>query len=153
MNSDNLFDRLGSVLKDYIDDEDLQKQNRTQAARSKSGSEEEPNTSTDKKTFTYQGPKSRIEKNKSEQTARARGIVYKAPPMQLIEDFRVLGFTAFTDFQNCKKRYKRLLHSYHPDKYEADPKKQKSALDATVRLHKAFKNIEAWFNRNNGQQF
>ena len=170
MQNDNLFDRLGSVLKDYIDDENLQRQNRAKTAEDggrKSAQAEnacgtiKAETKTDSKTDTsgtdkaapkeagntkaYSDGKSRSETKHFGQKSRTRGIVYKALSAPLIEDFNILGLSPTADFQTCKKRYKQLLHLYHPDKYGAGTKEQEKANALTMKIHQAFKNIERYF--------
>ena len=171
MQNDNLFDRLGSVLKDYIDDEDLQRQNRAKTAEEdgrksaqaenadgtvdadEAGTESKTDTSaTDKaaskdagSTKAYSDGKNRSEPKHFGQKSRTRGIVYKALSAPLIEDFNILGLSPTADFQTCKKRYKQLLHLYHPDKYEAGTKEQEKANALTMKIHQAFKNVEQYF--------
>ncbi|WP_428768296.1 J domain-containing protein [Treponema sp. HNW] len=161
---ENLFDRLGSVLKDYIDDENLQKQNDLQrqnrAAADEGGNKQaEPESAG---AYTANAPSGAAEaahgkKNKSSaekkhsgqsgQKSRARGIVYKALSAALIEDFTILGLSPDADFQTCKKRYKQLLHLYHPDKYGNGTRKQEEASALTMRIHQAFKNVEKFKTR------
>ncbi|MGP1523237.1 MAG: DnaJ domain-containing protein [Treponema sp.] len=170
MQNDNLFDRLGSVLKDYIDDEDLQRQNRAKTAEkdgsksaqaenaadkidAKAGAESKTDTSaTDKaaskdagSTKAYSNGKNRSEPKHFGQKSRAYGIVYKALNAPLIEDFNILGLSPTADFQTCKKRYKQLLHLYHPDKYGTGTKEQEKANALTMKIHQAFKKIERYF--------
>ncbi len=170
MQNDNLFDRLGSFLKDYIDDEDLQRQNRAKTAEDRrrksaqaenaagkidaeAGAESKTDASdTDKaaskdagSTKAYSDGKSRSETKHFGQKSRAYGIVYKALSAPLVEDFNILGLSPTADFQTCKKRYKQLLHLYHPDKYGAGTKEQEKANALTMKIHQAFKNIERYF--------
>ena len=171
MQNDNLFDRLGSVLKDYIDDEDLQRQNRAKTAEEdgrksaqaenaggtvdtdEAGTESKTDTSgTDKadskdagSTKSYSDSKTRSGTKHFGQKSRTRGIVYKALSVPLIEDFNILGLSPTADFQTCKKRYKQLLHLYHPDKYGTGTKEQEKANALTMKIHQAFKKIERYF--------
>ena len=151
MQNDNLFDRLGAVLKDYIDDENLQRQNRAKTAEDggrKSAQAENAGGTIDAKagsTKAYSNGKSRNKTKHFGQKSRTRGIVYKALNAPLIEDFNILGLSPTADFQTCKKRYKQLLHLYHPDKYGAGTKEQEKANALTMKIHQAFKNIEQYF--------
>ena len=140
MASDNLFDRLGSVLKDYIDDEDLQRKNRTKADAKDTDRAETRSEGKTRSRENHSGQRGR-----PGQKSRTRGIVYKALPAALIEDFTILGLSPDADFQTCKKRYKKLLHLYHPDKYETGTPEQEKANALTMRIHQAFKNIEGYF--------
>lgn len=151
MGSDNLFDRLGTVLKDYIADT----VEAAADADSKTGTSDMNKTAAkdaggDKPSSGESG-KNRIGQNHSGQKgrpgqkSRARGIVYKALSAPLIEDFTILGLFPDADFQSCKKRYKQLLHLYHPDKYGDGTREQDEASALTMRIHQAFKNIEGYF--------
>ena len=158
---ENLFERFGTVLKDYIDDEGFQNAHRAQTARVHQSQENKDGA---KGTDTHEeaayktsggenGTKNMHGTVHSETERRfsgkkARGFVYKAVPARLLEDFKTLGFASPADFSSCKKRYKNLLQKYHPDKYALSAEEQKKAADITIKIHGAFKNIEQWFKEN-----
>lgn len=62
-------------------------------------------------------------------------------------DFFVLSYT--TSFDECKKRYKKLIKAYHPDKHNSDPIKHKNASLHTAKLNEAFTKIKSWFESKN----
>lgn len=158
---ENLFERFGSVLKDYIEDEGFQNAHRAQTAhahRSQKNKDEAKGTDTHKEAaYKTSGGENgtknmhgsvHTETEKRFTGKKARGLVYKAVPARLLEDFTTLGFASPADFSSCKKRYKNLLQKYHPDKYASSAEEQKKAADITIKIHGAFKNIEQWFKQN-----
>lgn len=62
-------------------------------------------------------------------------------------DFFVLSYTA--SFDECKKRYKKLIKAYHPDKHNQDPIKHQNASLHTAKLNEAFAKIKNWFETKN----
>ena len=148
---ENLFERFGSVLKDYIDDEDFQNAHRARNAAATQHTSAQKNKETAHKVPNGEnGTKNthgniHTEEEKRFTGKKARGFVYKTVPARLLEDFKTLGFASPTDFSSCKKRYKNLLQKYHPDKYASSAEEQKKAVDITIKIHGAFKNIEQWF--------
>ncbi len=62
-------------------------------------------------------------------------------------DFFVLSYTA--SFDECKKRYKKLIKAYHPDKHNSDPVKHKNASLHTAKLNEAFAKLKSWFETKN----
>lgn len=147
--TDNLFDRLGTVLKDYIADTveaaaDADSKTGT-SDMNKTASKDAGSDKSSSKTKNRIGQNRSGQKGRPGQKSRARGIVYKALSAPLIEDFTILGLSPDADFQSCKKRYKQLLHLYHPDKYGDGTREQDEASALTMKIHQAFKNIEGYF--------
>ena len=138
---ENLFERFGSVLKDYIDDEGFQNAHRAQTARVHQSQENKDGA---KGTDTHEEAAHKVPGGENGRK-NMHGTVYKTVPARLLEDFRTLGFASPADFSSCKKRYKNLLQKYHPDKYASSAEEQKKAADITIKIHGAFKNIEQWF--------
>lgn len=133
---DNLFDRFGSVLKDYIDDTELQKQNRAHKTKPADGKPETEQNKTQSK--------EKVQQRRSRQSFEQ----HTAVPAYLFEDFKRLGLNALSgenSLENCKKAYKKLLHKYHPDKNALKIQSQYTAGEMTKALNTSFKRIEQWF--------
>ena len=133
---DNLFDRFGSVLKDYIDDTELQKQNRAHKTKPADGKPETEQNKTQSK--------EKVQQHRSRQSFEQ----HTAVPAYLFEDFKRLGLNAASgenSLENCKKAYKKLLHKYHPDKNALKIQSQYTASEMTKALNTSFKRIEQWF--------
>lgn len=136
---DNLFDRFGSVLKDYIDDTELQKQNRAHKPKSADGKPETEQNKTQSKEKTQQ---------QQQHHRRQSFRQHTAVPAYLFDDFKRLGLNILNDeisLENCKKAYKKLLHKYHPDKNALKVQSQYTASEMTKALNSSFKRIEQWF--------
>lgn len=137
---DNLFDRFGSVLKDYIDDTELQKQNRAHKTKPADG---KPKTEQNKKQS-----KEKVQQQQQQRRSRQSFEQHTAVPAYLFEDFKRLGLNAASgenSLENCKKAYKKLLHKYHPDKNALKIQSQYTASEMTKALNTSFKRIEQWF--------
>ena len=74
---DNLFDRFGSVLKDYIDDTELQKQNRAHKKKPADGKPETEQNKTQSK--------EKVQQRRSRQSFEQ----HTAVPAYLFEDFHL----------------------------------------------------------------
>lgn len=175
MNS--LFDRLGDMLKDYIEnDQDIfskpsdKKESREEVVDeidaepentepvSNKGTEQY-NTNTikpdsqqasqaQKKTFTFN-------KKNQQQTFTKKPEpdykIYKAPkivPPQVRKDFDFFGLPLSAGIDDCKDVYKKLLKVYHPDKHSSDPKKLKTATEYSARVNTAYKRLIDWIKQN-----
>ena len=137
---DNLFDRFGSVLKNYKDDTELQKQNRAHKKKPADGKPETEQNKTQSKEKVQQQQQQRRSRQSFEQ--------HTAVPAYLFEDFKRLGLNAASgenSLENCKKAYKKLLHKYHPDKNALKIQSQYTASEMTKALNTSFKRIEQWF--------
>lgn len=135
---DNLFDRFGSVLKDYIDDTELQKQNRAHKKKPADGKAETEQNKT----------QSKEKEQQQQRRSRQSFEQHTAVPAYLFEDFKRLGLNAASgenSLENCKKAYKKLLHKYHPDKNALKIQSQYTASEMTKALNTSFKHIEQWF--------
>lgn len=138
---DNLFDRFGSVLKDYIDDTELQKQNRAHKTKPADGKPETKQNKTQSKEKVQQ-------QQQQQRRSRQSFEQHTAVPAYLFEDFKRLGLNAASgenSLENCKKAYKKLLHKYHPDKNALKIQSQYTASEMTKALNTSFKRIEQWF--------
>ena len=56
--------------------------------------------------------------------------------------YEVLELPYGSDFQEVKKAYRRLLKKYHPDLFQGDEKKQKTAQKVTEEINEAYTYFE-----------
>lgn len=178
MNS--LFDRLGDMLKDYIeDDQDIfskpfdydtaeesesssdtdtvNTDNRTQTSEPDTADNNKTNSNytsqTKRKTFTFNTQNQ--QHSSFTKKADKDYTIYKAPkpvPLQIRKDFDFLGLPTTANLEDCKSVYKKLLKVYHPDKHSADPKKLKTATEYSARVNTAFKRLTDWFRSADKQR-
>jgi DnaJ-domain-containing protein 1 len=69
---------------------------------------------------------------------------WKLPPENLRADFAELGVDFGADEETCKAARKRLLKTYHPDRYAGDEAGAKKAAARAVRINVAYDNISRW---------
>lgn len=135
----NMFDRFGSILKSYIDDEYAHTNRHSKATK----------TSREKKSFND------TDSCSNEQFASAKNYTYNAGegsahrlivPRELLVDFTRLGLTSSATLEVCKKNHKRLMIKYHPDKHAANPFALIHAHEISARINMSFQRICKWFS-------
>lgn len=170
-----MFDRLGSLLSDYLDNEDTEQDifsntKTTKNKQEKSNQEftqEEQNTSNkeNKKEYSNKTEQTQNTKNQNNQnktfkfdTGKQQKEKYTREnehyftkksivySQQLIQDFTTLCVPVGSSLEKCKSSYKNLLRKYHPDKHTDNLKDQKDATEITAKINTAFNNIKGWYS-------
>ena len=59
--------------------------------------------------------------------------------------YKILELEYGSDFNSIKKAYKRLLKKYHPDLFQNQPEKIKSAQEVTRQINEAYTYFERKF--------
>lgn len=59
--------------------------------------------------------------------------------------YKVLELEYGSDFNQIKKAYRRLLKKYHPDLYQTDAEKLKTAQEVTKQINEAYTYFERKF--------
>ncbi len=62
-------------------------------------------------------------------------------PQAAAQDYRNLELPPGTDFATVKQAYRRLMRTYHPDRYAHDPERQRVATEISARLNASFNRI------------
>jgi DnaJ-domain-containing protein 1 len=65
-------------------------------------------------------------------------------PESLRNDFAELGLPFGAPAEECKRAYKKLLKIHHPDRHAGHPGNFKKATEKTVRINAAWDRIEKW---------
>lgn len=65
-------------------------------------------------------------------------------PEGLRADFQELGVPFGADAAACKAAYKRLLKIHHPDRHAGHPGNMKKATEKSARINASFRRIEEW---------
>ncbi len=65
----------------------------------------------------------------------------KANPKERIY-YHTLGLEEGVSFEQIKTAYKKLMKAYHPDRHQADPKKQKWAVEQSQKVNEAYAYLE-----------
>ena len=62
-------------------------------------------------------------------------------PQAAAQDYRNLELEPGTDFATVKQAYRRLMRTYHPDRYAHDPERQRVATEISAKLNASFNRI------------
>jgi len=150
---DKFFDRLGEVLKNFLDEDSDRLFGTRQARRpwsdpdldaaydeleeflnSERGEHKKSyawsDTHTNTEGFSYQGAK--------------RPSSKPSIPESLRKDFEELGLPFGASEEACKAAYKRLLKIHHPDRHAGHPENMKKATEKSSRINAAYQRIETW---------
>ena len=65
-------------------------------------------------------------------------------PDEIRADFAELGLSPQASPEECKAVYKKLLKKHHPDRHAADSEALKKATEKTARVNTAYKRILEW---------
>lgn len=79
-----------------------------------------------------------------EARSRARPRAPSGPPPKLSMAYKVLGLPPNAPFDQVKKTYKHLLKQHHPDRHGSTPDGQKKATETSARINDAYRIIETW---------
>src|SRR5574344_2155569 len=105
-----MFDRLGSILKSYI--------NENKDTYSDYRNYEAGRNSKEKKNKWNVSPTSTSE---TSQNTTKKSKIIRFVPAELYQDFIRLGVPVNSDFPTCKAAHKKLLLKYHPDRHANNP--------------------------------
>jgi len=148
---DQLFDRLGDLLKSWMQTED--KNSPFSEPHKRSGDPFLDDAMEELNAFLEddRDTQARLERERlyrmwmeEEAHARARPKTQSGPPAKLSAAYKVLGLTLNAPFDQVRKAYKQLLKQHHPDKHGSAPDAQKKATETSARINDAYRIIETW---------
>ena len=143
-----IWDRLGSVIKSYLNDS-----NEAGFTRSSPKRQGDPdlNAAYEELDDFLKGndgkSKSKVWDDEKEKTAEKKRPV----PEEIRRDFAELGLTPEASAEECKEAYKKLLKIHHPDRHANHEGNLKKATEKTARVNASYDRLEVWF-RNFRQQ-
>jgi DnaJ-domain-containing protein 1 len=143
---DKFFDRLGEVLKNFLDEDSDQLFGTRQARRPFSDPdldaaydelEEFLNSGKggQQKSYAWSDTHTNTEKKASSKPSI---------PESLRKDFDELELPFGASEEECKAAYKRLLKIHHPDRHAGHPGNMKKATEKSSRINAAYQRIETW---------
>ncbi|MDR2134588.1 MAG: J domain-containing protein [Treponema sp.] len=145
-----IWDRLGGVIKSYLDDRDSGIFGHKKG-RFPSGDPDLDAAFEELNDFLEHGRAedasggSRGDAGQAGGTGpRGGGRRPSAPPAELRPDFAELGIPFGASAGECKAAYKKLLKIHHPDRHAGHEGNFKKATEKTVRINAAFDRIERW---------
>jgi DnaJ-class molecular chaperone len=139
-----LLDRLGNVIKSYLNDED--KRIFGSSGGYSSSGDPDLHAAFDELNDYLNWRNTDGEHNRNER-GRHTG---KAIPEELQPDFAELGVAFGAPADECKAAYKRLLKIHHPDRHAGHAGNFKKATDKSARINAAYDRIEKWRRNNSG---
>ncbi|GHV18681.1 hypothetical protein FACS189493_8220 [Spirochaetia bacterium] len=151
-----IFDRIGDVLKSYINDADEPLFGKPRQ-RQHSG-DPDLDAAFDELDDFLGGPGKRASKDTSGDDpfadlggGRASGSGTagrsgsgRPVPAELRGDFDELGVAFGASAEDCKTAYKKLLKIHHPDRHAGHPGNMKKATEKSARINAAYDRIEKW---------
>jgi DnaJ-class molecular chaperone len=139
-----IWDRLGNLIKSYLNDEDA----RLFGGRSASGDPDLDAAFEELNDYLDGRAAGRAGDAPAEDSAPAGGPAggrYAKPvPEALRPDFAELGVPFGASAEECKAAYKKLLKIHHPDRHAGHEGNFKKATARTARINAAYDRIERW---------
>jgi DnaJ-domain-containing protein 1 len=132
---DNFFDRLGELLRGLFSEAGEE----TASAEGQRRSARDPDLEEAWKELDEYLRTGRD----APRSAGARPRSRRAPDESLRADYANLEVPFGADMEEVKRSYKSLVLRYHPDRFAADPEKQKVALEITKKINQSFERIRA----------
>jgi DnaJ-domain-containing protein 1 len=141
-----ILDRLGSVIKSYINDDSDRLFGKNSA---KKRSDPDLNAAYEELDDFLRGkeaPSSFAGKSEreTEKQKKARPV-----PLEIRLDFAELGLTPDATAEECKEAYKKLLKIHHPDHHAKHDENMKKATDKAARVNAAYDRLVIWFRVQN----
>ena len=133
-----IWDRLGNVLKSYINDGIDKKDEKP--FRKKTYDDDYDAAYDELESFLRGEKPEDGEKKSGEKTGQRIHI-----PAELKNDFAELGLPPDATRAECKEAYKRLLKIHHPDRHSGNPEKMLTATEKSARINASYDRLEKWF--------
>lgn len=140
---DQIFDRLGNLLRSLFQDEDAPVSEGTRRASSMDPDLDEAWEELDE--FLKTGKDSGASKGANQQYQQYRKSTGSASragiPDELKRDYANLEVAPNADTATVRKAYHKLIRQYHPDRFAHDPEKQKQATEITQKINQSYQRI------------
>jgi len=137
---DQIFDRLGNLLRSLFQDEEAPVSEGTRRTSSmdpdldEAWEELDEFLKTGKDSGASRGANQQYQYRKS--TTSGSGI-----PDELKRDYANLEVAPNADAATVRKAYHKLIRQYHPDRFAHDPEKQKHATEITQKINQSYQRI------------
>jgi DnaJ-class molecular chaperone len=148
-----IFDRLGDVIKSYLNDEDGRLFGAPRERERRSGDPDLDAAWDEVNDYLKGGQRAKVNEDgdmgggesrggwtDSRQAGRAAARV----PEELRPDFAELGLAFGASEEDCKAAYKRLLKLHHPDRHAGHEGNMRKATEKSSRINAAYDRIEKW---------
>jgi DnaJ-domain-containing protein 1 len=136
-----IWDRLGSVLKSYINDGVDHLNKEKPFGRSH---DDDYNAAYEELEGFLKGEKADSGTEARPNADSRRQHRNRSVPSELKADFAELGLTPEATEEECKEAYKKLLKTHHPDRHSNNPELIKNATEKSARINAAYDRLEKW---------
>jgi len=137
-----IWDRLGRVVKSYINDESEKLFGKNSAKRH---SDPDLNAAYEELDGFLHGKEEPSSfKSETEKPKKAKVV-----PEEIRRDLTELGLTPDATAEECKETYKRLLKIHHPDRYSDNDENMKKATEKAAKVNAAYDRLVIWFRVQN----
>ena len=139
-----ILDRLGTVLKSYIND-GTEKISGSDRRSRRPWEDDDLNAAYEElDDFLREGKSSGGNSNNTgSRTSAKKSSRYVTPEVKA--DFAELGLTTDASLDDCKNAYKKLLKIHHPDRHGHDTELTKKATEKTAKINAAYDRLVKWF--------
>ena len=144
---DQIFDRLGNLLRSLFQEEDAP---RTEGARRASGDPDLETAWEELDEFLRTG-ENRAGSDSRQSYGRASSSSYRPStgpspglPEEIRRDYANLEVPVTADMETVRKAYHKLIRQYHPDHFAANPKKLKDATEITQKINQSYQRIKKY---------
>ena len=138
-----IWDRLGSVIKSYINDES----DKLFGNRSKWRTDPDLHAAYEELDDYLDGKGNSKKSSDSKEAYNQKKP--KQVPEEIRQDFAELGLTPDATAEECKEAYKKLLNIHHPDRHAKHDENMKKATDKAARVNAAYDRLVVWFRVQN----
>jgi DnaJ-domain-containing protein 1 len=138
-----IWERLGNVLKSYINDGAERIFGEDRPVRHHEDGDDDYEAAYNELNDFLKGDTPKGREKPRDEYNNARSV-----PLELRADFAALGLSPGASKEECKEAYKKLLKIHHPDRYGRDPEAFKKATEKTSRINAAYDSLEKWFKTN-----
>jgi hypothetical protein len=142
-----IIDRLGNVLKSYLNDDDgpvFGKRERHGGQTSGDSDYDEAYAELNDFLKGEGGGSGKREEVKGKKFEEKRFEEDGAVPVELRGDFEALGVPVGASEEVCKDAYKKLLKIHHPDRHAGHEGNMKKATEKSARINAAYDRIAKW---------
>jgi DnaJ-domain-containing protein 1 len=143
-----IIDRLGNVIRSYLNDADTAGDDPVFGRRERRGRQSSGDSDYDAAYEELNDFLNGKERPDTAEEANAKRYKErpeeKAVPEELRGDFAELGVPFGAPGDVCKEAYKKLLKIHHPDRHAGHPGNMKKATEKSARINAAYDRIEKW---------
>ncbi len=150
---DQLFDRLGNLLKSWVNQGDSGPRPFSDPGTQRSGDPFLDDAMSELDAFLEDDrekqerlAREREARMRAEEQARSRTGASRpsGPPAKLVAAYKTLGLAYGASFETVRASYKRLLKEHHPDRHGHSPEALKRATETAARINDAYRILETW---------